>query len=310
MNELADLTRSKELAARASALVSLAVARDTRLYNNALEAFAARGHKAFLPRAKDAIEAISVSDEAVPLHPLATAFLAAVEGASALGQLTGAVRIPLTSAARLQVGTVTAARVPEAGQKPTGRIAFKLADTEPTKVTAGVVVTAEALRAIDAGTQATIRDLLVAATARAADDALIEALTAGTPAASADPAVLIAALSGGNPVRPYVLAGYEALLSLASGQLRDLRALGIGIIPSAAAGARVIAIDAPGLLVATDDMIHIQTAREASLTLDDGGSPESTTTVNMWTANLAELRAEWLVRFAIRSGAVAYGATV
>jgi hypothetical protein len=163
----------------------------------------------------------------------------------------------------------------------------------------------EAARVLDLPTQDGVRQVLVAACARATDRALLDVLTAGAPAGSATPAVLLAAISGGQPSAPFLIGGYDALLRLAPGTLRDLGDLGIQILASPAAAGQLVALDASGLLI-SDDGVEVRTARHGSLLMDDGGSPEGTTVLNMWQSNFECVRAERYLRFALRDGAAAW----
>lgn len=308
MNYLADIVQEKEQAARANALLSWAVAGDGRLSAERVGTMTRRGHERYLPsRTKDAVDVISTSDTNVALLPLGAAFLGLVDRESVLGRLAGATRIPLTAAARLQVAELVAATVAEGAVKPVSHLGFEAAG-EPTKVAAQVVISAEALRAIDPATQDGIRQVLVSACAAATDVALVTVLTSGTSAGSASLSDLFALVSGGAPRTPIVIAGLDVVLAWTPGTVRDLQALGVTILTTPAAAGVVIALDGAGLLI-SDGGVDVATARHAELLMDDGGSPAGTTTLSLWQRNLACLRAERFLRLTVRSGAVAWAST-
>ena len=304
-----DLVQTKELSDRATALVAWAVCRDSRNTNDPLGALDARGWARFHTHTKAAVAAMTTADEGVALLPLTTAFLGQVDAASFLGRLLdgGAVQIPLASVARLQLGSVTATPVGETESKPVGRIDFSLTGP-PQKVVAEIIASSELLRAVDADTQRGLARALVSATATAQDVRLVGVLTAGTPAASSDPATLFAQVSGGQPAAPFLLGGYDTLLPLVA-RLADLKALGIGIIATPAAAGMLIAVDAAGLCF-SDGGAVVTTARHATVTLDDGaGSPAATTLTSLWQSNLQAIRAERAFMLAVRAGAVAFAST-
>ncbi len=302
-----DFVQTKEQQMRATGLLAWAVANDSRISDatDRLGAFRQRGGSRFI---KSSVDPMLTTDTAVSLGPLQAAFVGLVDAESVLGRLDGAVRIPLGAAARLQVGTITAAAVAELASKPVMALAFTTAGPG-SKVEASIVISSEALRALDAGTQSGITQVLVSACAAAVDRALVAVLTAGSPAGSATPGALLAAVSGGQPRRPYLLGGFDTLLGLDAGTLRDLRELGVGILPTAAASGLLIALDASGLLV-SDGPVLVETARHADVLLDDGtGSPAGTSVVSLWQQNLVSVRCERWLRLALRDGAAAYSST-
>lgn len=299
-----DLVRASEIDDRATALLAWAVCSDSRVTNDPVGSFADRGWSRYSHFTKSAVAAVSSTDTAVALQPLRTAFVAAVDRLSIFGGLDGALRLPLTALARLQVGTVTATEVAEGQIKPIGRFDFELSGTTPTKVEASIVATAEALRSLDPATQAGMSAHLVSAAAAATDVSLIARLTTGSPAASADPGTLLQAISGGAPRRPYLIGSYETLVPLA-GTLRDLRELGVGILVTPAAAGMLIAVDAAGLLL-SDGGATVEVSRHADILMDDGGSPAGTTVVSLWQRNLQAVRAERWIRVDFRADAVAF----
>ena len=157
--------------------------------------------RAVFPLHQNNVDPTVTTDPGVDLPRIQIAFLAMVNAESLLGFLTGIVRIPMDATARLQLGTIVASEVGEAGLKPVARLGFDVA-TAPTKVAVQVVISMEAMRSFDPATQDGIRAVLVSACAAASDQVLVDTLTAGAPIGSATPAALLAAISNGQPQRP------------------------------------------------------------------------------------------------------------
>ena len=123
MNSESDPVRDFERKQRAAARVAWAVVHDSRLSDIAdpIGAFRAKGWGRYLPtglRSKSAIDGILSTDTGVAEAPGNAEFLKEVEGASALSQLTRALRVSIDTVARLQVGSFVAEVVDEEGEKP------------------------------------------------------------------------------------------------------------------------------------------------------------------------------------------------
>jgi hypothetical protein len=289
MERLSDFTRQIELRQRAAAAISEALSRDSFLCADAGEFMARRGAL----RHVKATDALLASD--VAMQPANAAFLAVVDQRSILGALPGAVRVPLNTTARLQVGELAGGVVAEGDVLTNGTLSFDEGGA-PLKIVNQVVVSSEFALAVDPATQDALTNILAASAAKATDVQVIAALTAGSPAASADPGVLLAAL--GRPSAPVLVGGYDALLGLDPGRVRDLQALGVSVIPCAAAAGVLIALDQAGLLISAGG-IEVATARHASVTLDG-------TTQSLWQRSLIALRGLRMLRLAVRAGAVAF----
>jgi hypothetical protein len=300
---LSTLTHDIDQAQRASARVSWALSKNPAFAEAAIDDFRRRGHGRFV---KTAVDPILSTDAGVPLQPLDAALVALIDARSAIGALVaaGAYTFPLLGAARLQLGEVVAADVAEGDPKPVTQMHFSVPGL-PTKVAATIVASAEAVRSIDATTQSGLRDVLVAACARASDRALVDVLTAGPPSSSAAIGDLFSQVSGGAPSAPVLMGGLDALLALDASETAALGAIGVTLVPTPAATGKVIAVDATGVLVG-DGGIELATAQHANLLLDDGTAPPSATVVNLWQQNLVAFRAERLIRLALRSGACAW----
>ena len=107
---------------------------------------------------------------------------------------------------------------------------------------------------------------------------------------------MLAAL--GAPARPVLISDYATLLALPAGTVQDLLAMSVEVLPSPAATGRIVALDAGALAIA-DGGITLESARHASLVLDDGEDPPATALTSLWQRNLRGLRAERMLKFAV-----------
>lgn len=288
-----DPVQRKEAEQRATALTSWTIASDSYISDDAVRRFRASGFGRYVKTG----DVLTSDETGVSLLPLTAAFVGLTDAESLIGQLTGALHLPLGSAARLQAGSLAAVVVGENETKPIQSIAFDVVG-QPVKLVGQVVISVEAYRSLNAEAQSGIRSVLVSAVSEASDAALLTALSGGTLVGTATPAALLAAISNGAPRKPFIVGGYDMLLTLDAGTIRDLQALGVGVLASGAATGQLFAVDAAGLLV-EDGGISVQVARDASMTING-------TLTNLWQANLACLRAERLVRLTVRAGASAY----
>jgi hypothetical protein len=305
--ETRDHVQSLETKARATARLAWAIANDNWLSDtsNSVASFNARGWKRYEGHAKAATSATTTTDEAIALMPLDTALLREIGQATIDGRLDGALRLPLTVASRLQVGSVTATTVDESGTKPVARLTFTVGDAPVEKTIGEIIISREAAQALGAETQAAIRELLVDAVARETDRRFVAAAVAAGTSTALSVATLLSSISSGAATRPHLVGGVDQLLALAPGVLRDLREMGVAIVPSAAAAGQLIAIDASGVLI-QDGGIDVQVGRHANVLLDDGVGEAGTTTISLFQSNMVSIRCERFVRFTIRPEAVAY----
>jgi hypothetical protein len=299
MERVIDLTQRFELRQKALAGISKAVARDVVLYGDADTALLARGAS----RHVKAGDALDTGDFGATPAPTSAALAAMINAVDLLGQFTGATRLPLMSPARLQTGAIAAETTAEAAASPILVLTFNAA-TAPVAVRGTIVVTNDALRAIDAVTQNAILDILVNACVAASNRRLLAILTAGSPTSPATPAGLFAALD--QAARPFLICGLGDLLDLDAGAVRDLQAAGITILTAPEASGTMIALDATGLVIG-DSGAEVRTARSATIDLDlDGGSPRTTTPVNLFQADMSALTGLRYIRVASRPGSVAW----
>jgi hypothetical protein len=299
-----DHVQVKELEHRATARFAAALSVDTFLSSGDLiEGMTRRGCGMYAPRSKSAVDVIRTSDTGISFPQLDAAVLQRVDDdQSLLGRCPGVTRMPLTGTARIQITLVAASLVGEGDVKPLSHTTF----TEPgppVKVVTLLVVSADVLR--DPTTQDGLRQVSVSSVRAGTDAAVVSALTSGAPIGSATPGSLLAAISGGQPQQPTLIGGFDTLLSLDAGTIRDLQALGVSVLASSAAAGLLIALDQPGLLIAADE-IRIDVARHADVLMDDLNPPGGATTINLFQSNAIGLRCERLLKIGVRPDATAW----
>jgi len=301
-----DIVQDAEHLTRVRALIARAIGNDPRLTgpSDRARVLELRGLDRYMPVVKSAELATTAEDVAAYLAPLGSAVVALVGQASAINKIPGVTHIPIDGTGRIQAGTISAIRVSESARKPVMLPKFGVPG-ELSKVSAMVACTMEMMIALDPAAQEAVAKMLISAVTQAFDGEGVAALTAGSPLGSAAVGDLLGAISGGAPVAPVILGGTDALLGLAPGVIRDLQAIGIPVLPCAAATGLLIAIDGAGLVVGAGP-VEVSTAGHASLQFSDGASPEGFTWTDLWSNNLVALRAEQFVRFGIRVDAVAY----
>ena len=129
--------------------------------------------------------------------------------------------------------------------------------------------------------------------------------------ASADIAATVAAFAASRPraLSPtwIVSAANKSKLTLdINGNLKNYP-----VVTSPNAGANLILLDPPALLVA-DDGVILDTSDQALVQMDDAPTPATAATimVSLWAANLVGLRVERIVNWKIVPGAVQFTATL
>jgi hypothetical protein len=297
MRTAIDLVQEKELAARADAAVALAISKDTRLSSGVIDTFCQRGFQRY---EKAAVSVLESTDDHVP-NMFSSALLALIERESLAGRIEGAIDVPLGTAGRIQLGAIVGAAVEEGASKPIGTLGFALAPN-PRKVSATVITSTEFFRSFKPEDQAMIRRQLVAAAAAASDAVLVEALTTAAAHGTATPGALLAQLHAAR--KPVLIADFTTLVPLAA-TLLAIRELGVQVLASPAAAGKLIALDAAGLLRASDP-IRVEIARDANVLLDDGGSPSGTEIVSLFQRNLLGIRAEQFVQLAVQPQSIAW----
>ena len=299
-----DPVKNYERDARASAALAWTLSCDSYLCADAEASFRSRGYSRYV---KSAVDPLLATDPALAGRggPLESAFVGAVDRASLIGPLmdNGAIAMPLIpGAAQILLGTITGSSVSEEGAKPVVEAGLDVSGS-PSKAVSQIVISAEAARAAAGAVLDGLRAALVSAVAAEVDRVIIAALTSGSPgAASADVGELLAAISGGQPRRPVVVAGFDVLGPIVE-TVGDWQALGVTIIPNPAAAGMMVVIDCAGLLLG-DGGVQLAVARHASLSMDSTGAGNPT--FSLFQKNAIALRAERFVNISVRPDAVAF----
>ena len=233
-------------------------------------------------------------------------------------------RLPPNTSGRVQTTTPTATWVAEGALKPVTSMGFDAVGLVPRKVVSTIVVSNELARAVAPRTVDSLTRALASACAAAVDTAAFDptlGATPGRPASltngatevpatgeiAADVGNLLAAISEGAPTSPYLVTGWPPAAQMAA-MLEGLRALGCGVLISPGAGELLIAIDAAGVAIASED-VRLLTSTHGDVLLDDGSSPPATTTVRLFQQNLVALMAEHSINWTTQPNAVAWMAS-
>lgn len=259
-----------------------------------------------------------VSSTALP----GAAFLSSAPVRSVFDKL-GAVRLPLAGTPLgVQVGAPTAGWVGEAVAKPISTMSISAANLPILKLQSSIVVSNEILDFSAPGALQVLERAIASAVASALDDALLNPASAAI--ANVKPASLTAGvtpITGAGDVSNQVgqalgalPAGAANIVLVVSRQtalrlatIANFGIIGVRVLVSPAAANSIIAIDAEG--VATKDGgVELARAEHATIQMDD--VPDNPTTsvtslVSLWQSNLSALRAERLVNWTKRAGAVA-----
>jgi Phage capsid family len=263
------------------------------------------------------------------VRELADAFIALARSASLLGRIPGLRRVPFRANVPVQTQGGSFYWVAQNTPKPITALAFDAGVTlGPTKASGVVVVTEELARLSVPGTEGALRDTLIAGLTQFTDEQFLDPTVAavagknpasithgttpiaGTGDLAADVGALLEAFFLARP------AAIGAVLVMAPGAAAALigttgqagTAFGVPIVPTAAAGARVIVLDPAGVLVA-DAGLELDVSREAAVQMVDApDTPPTAATVHMsfWQHNLAGFRVERLVNWEALPDAVLY----
>jgi hypothetical protein len=269
---------------------------------------------------KGAVAALDSTSALNPTRPMLSAFFAAVDRVSVLGQL-GAVKVP--SANLVGASLTTAPVVSWVGEnvvKPVASMAFAATSLKPLKAVVDVPVSEELLRL--GAALGVIERVTVSAVAAALDVALLDPANAGTtdvkPASLTNGLVAVVAaldlqnqvgqvlnaISSGAPARPVLIVSLQTALRLSAlPGLTDY----VKVLVTPAAGGRLIAVDTDAIAYADDG--GVLKIGEPTIQMDSAPtSPAVAATVmrSAWQENLKVVRAERWVNWTKRTDAVAY----
>lgn len=272
-----------------------------------------------------------------PLTNLASEFVELLRPMTIIGRVPGFRRVPFMVEIPRQTAGTDGSWVGEGGRKPVGTLAFDTITLRQTKLAKIVVITEDLARFSNPAAESVIRqDLLEGIQEKLDTDFTNPAITlqAGVRPASifngADTAgasgtaianviadfkdALATFITAGIPVsRVHVLMtdSLAVALSLMRTTL-DAPAfpgmspsggtvLGFGVTVSQAVPSGHIEFFAPSeVLLADDSGADISISNQASVFMDDGGSPSSTTVTSLWQENKMGIRAERFVNWALR----------
>jgi len=252
---------------------------------------------------------------------------------SVTAQLANAFRrVPLASLVAIEEGAgFSATWVGEGAEIPVSATAFNQTPLAPAKIRAMAVVSQELLRVGDPLAERAVARAITNAVARYADAQLLDpsvtAIAATRPAAithgataiastgssatqiATDLAALVAAVTTPGPfvwtMRPQTFMTIGLKIP---GIATATTLLGADVVLAPHGPQQVTLLDPAEILYAEDpDATELSIGRQASIRMDDGGSPPAATIVSLFHANLVALRAGISVSWArTRDGAVAY----
>ncbi len=276
---------------------------------------------------KAAVSAQSTADGFAEFG-LAQIFWELYLAASGLGQLQPRMRlVPFKTKipAELDNGAI-ADWIPESGMKPVRAFRFDQLELDSFKTGCLVVFSQELARMSTPAADGTIRRILVNATANFIDSEFLGAAaavpgerpagiangqqthvsTGSTLAAvTADLASMAAKL--GSWGAPAWICHPKTFMSLAALDLVKFlpggpQLCGAPIVRTTGSPAQLMLLDCDAVFLADDGQSTISAATQATVTMDDGESPTTTTLVSLWQNNLACLRVErfisWLAAHA------------
>jgi hypothetical protein len=290
---------------------------------------------------KAAVTAGTTTDAswAGPLAPIALAdgFLALVRSASVLGRIPGLKKVPFNVRTPVQTGAGTYFWVAQGAPKPMTKLGFASGLILPPLKSEGlVVVTRELAELVMPGTEAALRDTLVAGLTSFTDHQFLDPAVAAvggknpasitnaaTPIAASgnvdtDVAAALAALFTARPgASGAVIVTSPAIASKLAGTGKniDVRVAGgsvhgAALVTTDAALSNIIAIDPSGVLVA-DDGVRLDVSDSADVELDDAPTGTAgSTIVSLWQTNQTGFKVERFLNYAAVAGAVQFVANV
>ncbi len=281
--------------------------------------------------------------ELTPYRQVADEFVEMLRAATIVGRIPGLRRVPFNIKFPVQTAGTEGSWVGEGGLKPVGKITLDNATLRFTKVAKIVAFSDEMQRFSSPGIEQLVRDDLIAGCSETIDKTFIDpaivevsdvrpaSITNSAPndAASgtdvdafrADFAAALGSFAGANiPVNGLVLvttpavAANLALLATALGVsvFPDMtpeggRVLGYTVIVSGNVPDGVFVFLKPSeIFLADDGAVNIETSNQATLVMDDGASPSSTTSINLWQQNARGVKAERFINWKRRRDEAVY----
>ena len=249
---------------------------------------------------------------------LSDGYLSLVQQASVLGQMP-VTPAPFSTSIPYQISGASMKWVGQNSPKPVTRLGFGTFSLDPTKGAGIIVVTAELMKLSAPGAEAFLQSTLVNELTAFVDTTLLSA-AAATPESPAGilagvtvSASIAATVAAFGASRPRALAptwivspANKGKLTLDNGMLTNYP-----VVTSPSAGANLILVDAPALVVA-DDGVILDTSDQAVVQMDDAPAPATAATlyVSLWQENLVGIRVERFINWKVVPGAVQFTATV
>jgi hypothetical protein len=348
MKEITDLTRQYEANLRAKAFVAYGVGKALfgRDWARHVESVSGVTHASELITATKALVPGATTFDPNWMGPAAdmrlysNGFLELVRPLEVPARLLGASRAPMNVNIPRQTleDDPTLDWVGELRPAPVARFSFDLEPIPPGKL-AGIVAITKELARLGSAAQSIIERLLVRAAVRGTNSAFLdptraavanvspasitfgatEITSTGEDAAAVESDVkdLLAALSDGEPLRPYAVMSSSMALFLATLRTNngtrvfpgvgltggDL--LGVPILIANEALNHLIVIDASGIVLA-DVGIELDAVQHASLQQDDAPSQGPTNLISLFQADAIALMVTRWISWTRRSDAVAY----
>jgi HK97 family phage major capsid protein/HK97 family phage prohead protease len=268
---------------------------------------------------------------------MASEFIEYLRPMTIIGRVQGFRRVPFNVRLPLQDAGSSAQWVGEGLVKPLSKLNFDTITFRFAKAAGIVVLTDELVRFSNPSAEALVRQDLANAVAQFLDQQFINpavfavpnvspaAITnaatttaaTGTTAANfrTDFALIMVVMVNANippsgsvwVMRPTQAVALQMMTNvIGQPEFPDINAdggtlLGYQVIPSNSSPAAQVTFFKPGeILLADDGGITLDASREASITMDDGGSPATATVVSMWQHNMVALRAERYINWARR----------
>jgi hypothetical protein len=312
-----DLVQQHEAAERSKAFLGLAVAKGLARSPGEIYPIAASlGIRA--SAIKSAVDTLGAADGPGALRPLASAFLAQVDRVSVLGRLPGR-RVPTAITGRALVSLPQAHWVGENDPIPASEMEAAALVLEPFKLGSLVICTRDLIRYAGPLALNFLQRALVGAIVKTQDETFLDpsntgeadvrpaSITSGgtsiTPTASLvnDIGSLLAALSDGQPSRPFLIASHSRAIRLQAA-VTGLSEI-VPVLISPGAGSTVVALDADGLLF-SDGGIEVDSSTQALVDADS--APDGSSIRNLFADNLLSIRSLRFVNWRARPGSVAH----
>jgi hypothetical protein len=258
------------------------------------------------------------SDEPLAQYGVMQALFELFRSASLVGRLFDRfIRVPFRTKIPLEIEGASVGWVPETGLKPVTKIDLDTTALDEFKVGGLIVITNELIRTSNPAAEAAIRTLLVAALSAFVDT---EFLSSDAPIVGTSPGGILygqqsvsSTGSSESQIRTDLgsmidkqetfrypiwickpktfgkLCSFSSLVQFVNGVAMMY---GFPLHWTTASPARIELIDIGSCFLGDDAKSSIETSLQSTITMDDGASPASLTTVSLFERNLAALKIE------------------